>query len=510
MKKLKEISEIVTVKRLKKFEIFNENDLYDEKSKLSELYGGISRFNSDKEAAWELYKTSPLNPKYRQLKYRFKKRLLNTLFFLNTEKPAFSEFHSAYYECNKNWALIRILLSNGARNTANEILLKTLFKAKKFKLTDIIYLCSKDLQNHYSLVGDEKKFTEYAELTRETEKLLRAENLSNEIYQSIIINFTSSIERKPEIITHVRNSVKKLKQLVNKHKGRSYILDYNMYSVWALSHEVEGDFKKALKVYQKLESYFYLNKEFYQKIRIAEMALKKMVCYLSLKDYKNGKINADRCLHLFRKGSNSWLVFYEYYFLLAMHTGNWVQAADIYNDAVNNNKFGYLSAEQKEKWKIFEAYLYYVLKSGNISTRSKVENKKFKIYKFLNEVPIYSKDKKGYNISILIVQILNLLESQDFDFIITASDALRIYCNRYLAKEEFYFRSNCFIRMLLVMEKESFDYQRTKDAAQEFYLKLKGRAAKSQRRVLDMEVIPYEMLWERILASLKKLDPVEV
>ncbi|MBP9881390.1 MAG: hypothetical protein KBF44_14850, partial [Chitinophagales bacterium] len=85
MKNLIEISKVVTKKRISKIEIFDKSLLNRKESKFNEFYEGLvnDKFNTDEEAAAILYNTSPLDDKYRQLKSRFSKRLLNTLFFLD-------------------------------------------------------------------------------------------------------------------------------------------------------------------------------------------------------------------------------------------------------------------------------------------------------------------------------------------------------------------------------------------------------------------------------------------
>lgn len=105
MKNLLEIAQIVNKKRVKKIEIFDEQSLKNNKSKFNEFYNALmaKKFKNDRDAASSLYKCSPTDAKYRQLKSRFKKRLLNTIFFLDVNKPATANYDRAYFSCNKDW-----------------------------------------------------------------------------------------------------------------------------------------------------------------------------------------------------------------------------------------------------------------------------------------------------------------------------------------------------------------------------------------------------------------------
>lgn len=151
----------------------------------------------------------------------------------------------------------------------------------------------------------------------------------------------------------------------------------------------------------------------------------------------------------------------------------------------------------------FEAYLNYIFETENLNRDFLNDGKrKFRILKFLNEVPNYSKDKRGFNIAILIIQILYMLEKGDYTGIINRSEALNVYCSRYLRKDESY-RSNCFIKMLLTMEKEDFRYERTKQLAMKYYRKLTEGNEEGQNIVYEWEIVPYEILWDKVLNRLK-------
>ena len=102
MKNLIEISKIVTKRKVKKIEIFDDHSLKHKNSKFNEFYEALlaNKFKNDRDAASFLYGCSPTDAKYRQLKSRFRKRLLNTLFLLDVNLPAASNYDRAYLTCN--------------------------------------------------------------------------------------------------------------------------------------------------------------------------------------------------------------------------------------------------------------------------------------------------------------------------------------------------------------------------------------------------------------------------
>ena len=227
---------------------------------------------------------------------------------------------------------------------------------------------------------------------------------------------------------------------------------------------------------------------------------------MHLRDYENGLENADKCLQLYPAGGLNWMTFQEYYFLLAMHTQNYEKAREIFKTVVEQPRFEHVGARRKEKWKIFEAYLSYILSVANPKEEDEAMQRNFRIFKFLNEVPLYSKDKRGLNVAILILQILFLLDRKDFNGIISRTEALKVYCSRYLRSDENY-RSNCFLKMMLALEKKNFDLEQTNKVAKKWVNKLESsRFHYEHGSRSEIEIIPYEHLWQLILSKLSGLD----
>jgi hypothetical protein len=57
--------------------------------------------------------------------------------------------------------------------------------------------------------------------------------------------------------------------------------------------------------------------------------------------------------------------------------------------------------------------------------------------------------------------------------------------------------------MLLTMVKEDFVYDRTKQMAQKYLRKMQEGDPNGNNMVNEWEIIPYEILWEKVLNRLK-------
>ena len=500
MKHLLELAKIVTRKKVGKVEILDETILNDKTSLYAEFYDALvnAKFETDEDAAKHFYDATPLDDRYRKLKSRLKKRLLNHVFYLDVNEPSYSNYKRAYITCYKNFSLLKIMIANGARLSFEKIAKQTITQAVKFDFTDIVVTISKHLCSHYSLTGDRRNFREYNEVLQKYVKILNAEIQVESLVQEVIMisaKASTFTDEEKEIALANLAKVRDIDQKVS-----SYNIKYYTFYLGVIVTQITQDYQQLMKICDEAEKYYNQNIDFYQKEQLAMFAMYRMTACIILKDYDNGNTSAERCLDLFSEGSINWLIFHEYYFLLAMHTENYAKAAEIYERAVSLSQFTYTNPLRKEKWKIFEGYLNYILESEAIESEAlSGEANNFKLYKFLNEVPIFTRDKSGYNVAILSLQILYLLEKGDFDGIIDKAESIRMYTQRHLKKEDS-IRSYYFMKMLRKMEQLSFDYQKTLAATAGLYSKLQS----NKGNVYEWEIIPYEKLWEKVLHKLKE------
>lgn len=504
MKHLIEISKIVTKKKVKKIEIFDDHSLKHKNSKFNEFYEALmaNKFKNDRDAATFLYSCSPTDDKYRQLKSRFRKRLLNTLFFLDVNLPSTSSYDRAYFSCNKDWTLVKILLSNNAQQTAASLARQLLTTALKFKFADVIVNCSRILRRYAALQSDEKNYEIYDQHSKQYQDILDAEIRSEEFYQRVTMNYHKPSHKNQNLEEKIDIYCNALVGLSETYE--SPIIFYNMYLVWAYRYEMLNDFNSALQVCENAEQYIEQNPRYYQDDKLATFQLKKMNAYLHLGDYKNGKVNAEKCLQSFPEGSETWFTFMEYYLLMAMHTDNYINALAIYRKASSNTKFKKITSVEKEKWKIYDIYLNYIIEAQgakNPILRAQ-KRKSFRLSRFLNDSILYPKDQRIFTVHLLIAQVLFLIEKNSYSAATERIDRLKNYANRQLKKDD-YFRTIQFIRLLQQLSKVDFRHDSVSNV-EKYYNRLVEQPFKYRGLLNELEVIPYEKLWNMVLERVRK------
>ena len=145
-----------------------------------------------------------------------------------------------------------------------------------------------------------------------------------------------------------------------------------------------------------------------------------------------------------------------------------------------------------EHWKILKAHAYLM----------SPDDYNFRLGKFLNEVPLFSKDKRGHNTNILILQILFLLEKKKHDEIINKVESLKQYVSKYLRKDDT-FRTSCFIKMLCQLPAGNFHPINVERRTKDYFDKMMALPKEQARMDVDVEVVPYEVLWEKVLVFLR-------
>ena len=443
----------------------------------------------------------PTQDKYRQLKSRFRKRLFNTLFFIDINQPSASGYDRAYFTCNKDWTLVKILAANSAHLTAQDLAKSILTTSLKFKFADIIVNCCRILRQYAAEAGDEKLYEVYDENIQQYNKILGAEMRSEELFQRVLIKYRKNSTELEELKDQLFEYCDALVSLSENFE--SPVINYNMYLVWAYRYEMQRDYISMLEVCDRAEQYIKENPNYYQEDKLAIFHLKKMTAYLHLRDFKNGRVNVEKSLRTFSEGSKLWFRFLEYYLLLAFHTDNYINAMAIFNRAKNHSKFKRLGYKVQEKWKIYEAYLNYFLESqpDKIAVLRAQAKRTFRLSSFLNNPLIYPKQLRTFTVLQVIAQFLFFLEKGNHQQATERVERLRGYATKQLTREGQY-RLVHFIRLLQQLAKANYDLGKLSNV-EKYYNRLTGTPFMYRGIIQELEVVPLEKLWNYILERLR-------
>jgi hypothetical protein len=497
MQNLQELVDIVTIRRLK---AAGAPDFPDAPTRyLYELVAG-GQFKKE-EALNEAFQKSYPEVSILPVKQQLKKFLHRMLLLVDLNQSHYQLRQKGYFECHRNWAAIKILVGKNARFSAVDLAIDLLQQSRKYDFTDIALDIARTLRLQYgSIFGDLKKYEQYSKLAKDLDAVVRAENLSEELYTDLAARFVNNKSAKEEV--H-EQAVAYFEQIA------PFLAQYDTYKLHLCGRLIEvliyssvNDYKHMVLVCQRAITFFEA-KAYVANVPLQAFYYQSMVCCVQLQDYEHGKKIANKGIQLLEDGTYNWFKYQELLIILAFHTKAYQDAYKVLKGVILHRKFGSLPENTRQYWKIIEAYQYYLKEMGIIVEEGDTSIlSRFRIARFANETPLFSKDKRGLNIPILIFQIVYLIQQKRQNETIDRLEAIKRYSTRYLVKDDTY-RSNCFIKMLLVIPDVGFHKVATERHADKFAKLLKAVPLDFANQSHEVELIPYEDLWEIVLRSLE-------
>lgn len=428
------------------------------------------------------------------LKSKLKDRLVDAFFLLDFKEANYSSRQKAFHECYRKWATIMAMLNKNAKITGIDMAERLLKVAATFEFTELCLDILRVLRLQYSLVdGDEKKYEQVKAEYNRFETIWIMESKAEKHYSELMIQYTNSKATQTEVAKLAQQYYDELSPFMAECSSFKLHLFGRLINL--LIYNSVNDYVNTATLCENA-IHFFDQKKYDSGLPLQVFYYNLIVCYLQLRQFEKGQAVISRCEYYFEKGSFNWFKLQELFFLLSMHTGHYEGAYDVYERVTGYPRFQEKAVQIVEMWNIYQAYLFFLIKSGKIDP-SKVSEKltKFRINKFLNDLVLFSKDRRGMNIPILIIQILHRLAEKKYDQAMEKIDGIEKYCSRYLRDNDT-FRSNNFIKMLLQIPQASFHRNAVIRKTERYLKNLEEVPLEAARQAHEIEIIPYEVLWD--------------
>lgn len=495
MKIIKELINVVTKYRMSSIDVLGPNTKHQDLP-LVEFYEAIrnKEISTDQEAAARYFNSKENDYRYKKLKKVLKKQLINTTFFIDTSLPSFTEYHLAYYNCCKDWAAINILLGRAARRAAIELAERVLKQAIKYEFTIIVVDITKILKGHYGgFLRNKKKYNRYKNIFNQYQKIWLSEMEAEEFYIELVTNEITQ-KNSHEIANTYLQTLRPYTQ-----QYQSYRLNLHYFLIELVMYTKLNNYQKMVDTCQAAIHFLEQKKNLFKE-SLALFYYQKTVCHIHLKEYEAGKEASNQHLKLTIKGTQLWIIQLELRLLLLFHTAKYDEA---YSNFITMLQYNHVLKANIRNWKLYETYLYYLFNIEQVQLSSKKENQlsKFRVGKFLNNIPAYDPADRDTAIPTLAIQILFMIQKRKFEAAVIRIKAIRKYAATNLRKGENY-RSDCFIKMLLEIPRAKFHHIAVARKTKKYLTKLQQTPLDSVSQQSNIEIIPYENLWTFLMASL--------
>lgn len=471
-------------------------------SKTEQLFDAIanSTVNTDGEAIALVYPGSPdAQSRYNTLKSRLKDKIIQAVLLSDASGIETTDRQKAYIELSKRWAAACTLFAKGAVTSGIELSEVLLKKSRKFEFTELTISILHKLCNHYAIqFGAAKKFGECRSLVSTYQAVWAAENEAEDTLNDLSAGYKATREERLAGASTAAAVYQKVAPLMASSNAYRLHLSGRMLHISELIYRSEyaaaaSECKSAID--------FFGQQKYKCSVPSQLFNYHLIVCQIQLKQFDEGQTTIRGQQAAFEPGSWNWYKFQELLFLLSMHTGRYDAAYQLKSAAIRHKSFEKMPEMLQESWRIYEAYAQFLVKTGHVSPESGA--KTYKAAKFLNEVPQFSKDKRGANVPILFARILHDIADGKFDRLADSTEALAKYTSRYL-RDDNQLRSNCFINMLIQVPEGNMHREAVGRKAEKFVERLKETPVQIADQPFELEIIPYETLWEMVLTLLGK------
>ncbi len=496
MDEIKDLIKIVTGNTKKSIPLLDLKNQHQNGNKEMNLFLGIKngKFNNDEEASSGIYGSEEVDFKFRMLKSRLSRKLLNHLFFVDFSTNKYSKSTSFYQEVLDYFHFSRMLLNIGEMKLGTKLLQKTMDLAEEGEFTALFTDCLRELREIYAKTYRPKLFENIKARILRSEDLERKEEKADLIYQESMLNINSSVTNRKKSFEPYEQAVGELHKLYKQ--TNSYNIFERYFKLKIRYHELAGDFEEVLNFTAQIEDAFKQGKINQRRFDHLFVLSARGNAFIKLRNFEEGSIFLEQMLTELDSSSNEWYQFAEKYVMLNIYNEQYDSASEIFFRVAANKTFGELEPKEQLKWNTIRAYLYY------LSNQKKLI-RKFDFDTFITKTPAFEKEVAGYNVSILILQMLYRLDG-DLSILHAKLDAIDDYVVRFL-NNSFSRRTKTFCKLLHKIAVHNKN--RNTIVLKSKYLQDKLQEAEVAGELfVDFETVPYEVLWNNVLEKLGSIE----
>ncbi len=459
------------------------------------LFLGIKsgNYDSDEAASVGIYGEQEVDFKFRMLKSRLNKKLLNHLFFMDYNTVKLHKSATFHQECMELLHFSKLLLKIGEIKLATKLIYKTIDLAKECEFNDVLVSCLIELRDIYASTYRPKLFQTIVGQLDDYKALAEKEEKANNIYFQQKLFLNSSVNNRKKDLSPIKKGLKEISKIYVETQSFNVWEKHLKLSIWF--YEYRGDFEDSLKTIESAEAAFENGQVNQARFNGESLKIARLYALLKLGRIKEGLELAEQYLNETEKEALHWYAIQENYFLLALQKRDYDLAIDINEQVFSNKSFEELPEGTREKWSLYRAYMYYLTDEKSLS-------KKIDYNAIVSVIPEFQKDKAGLNVATLILQVFKHIDS-DLSTLHTIMSGIEEYVNKYL-NNSFSKRTKLFCKLLnkVVAHHRDLDLiiQKSK------YLTEKLQESEIEGDVYtDMEIIPYKHLWDIVVQRLSVL-----
>lgn len=434
-----------------------------------------------------------------KLQSRVQAKLLNQLYFLDHSDQRHLVSRRYELECLDLLHKVSILYAERDFKLAERLLQRCLRLAVAGEFTQYAVQTARMLRNLY---GEQRKPGPYKKMTKtflQAQQQLACEDEAEQGQSDIQLAVTSTVAARRNLLASMPTRLAQLEGLYRK--ARSFATYNALYRARLTHEELQGNFKEMIRVAAAAERHFADGKLNERRFDLRFNHFVTIYAYLRSRQPVRGLLLAERYLRDFHPSSNNWFYFQEHHVLLALHAGRYELAQRLLDAVAKNPAIVGQREAAMQRWDLYRSYLNFVLPAARSLTARQRQ-----VAQQMLLLPEYSRDKRGHNVAILVLQLLHFLRERNLEPVLVRLERLRKYQQRHLT-EVATLRSRLFLRLLQLIVEKNFDPKKAAERSQNLLQQLRDTPPPGEA-FAEVEIIPYENLWAIVLGLLREGPPV--
>ena len=502
MESLRELIQLLTPRERRAY-CRLENPVQDpgkDPSKEIRLLRGIAEgsYPDDRAAAFHLYQTNPGDPRYRSLKFRAEEKLLDHLCRRELDRSQFPTGRDPARDCEWQLHQARALRRMGSGPTAERLLNRALRTAQTHEFTSLTVACLELLLEIHAQRGDALRYRRTRETLLGCQQTLANERAAWLLYQETQFQLAGANGREEPLTESLSAAVEQLQRWWQRTRSFAcYDLFYRLYVRWL---ELAGHYDCVVSLASQSEVFLAE-----LKVNAARFDHQHNHCAWVRACLRTGAVGAGLQLAgrggpLFEPNTGEWFAHWESYLLLALHGENYALATELIRQVEDNPSLARLPTLPRERWQLYRAYLDWMHPDG--------ADRRPEASQFGQLTPGCYQDKAGYCVAILILEFGGGLRAGQLDWLRERASIYQKHLERHLGAPA-QARERLFLQLLLLVVRHDFREEKVSRKSVGLLNRLKqcrlpGGACRS-----NVEVVPYEHLWQRVVALLSPIGGQE-
>ena len=427
----------------------------------------------------------------KRLKSRVQAKLLNCLYFLDHSNPLSVVSRRHQMACLDLLHKGTALYTEGDYVLSQRLLRRCLTEAQASEFTPYAVQSARQLCLIYAQLNKPAAYHQMDQLLQQTLRVQQLEDEAARLFTSTMLAMAGTVKSRRALLPQMPGRVQQLEAL---HRQAKTFNTYSFLYQLQLAHaELQGNATEIIRLTGAAARQLSQGKLNARRFDLRYNTYMSIVAYLRERQPEKGLRLAQAGIQHFAYTSSNWLFFQEYHLLLALHGKQYAYAQDLLRTVAQNPTATKLRPAAVERWELYRGYVDFVAPAAPAAAPA--PSPKWSLL-----MPEYSRDKSGQNVAILVLQLLHCLRRQNIDEALVRLERLRKYQERHLHDDSSQ-RSRLFLRLLRGLAYTGFDLAKARKRGLATLETLTSTPLPGDA-FAEVEIIPYEHLWELVLHQL--------